>query len=315
MATGILSIAFDLAGWESLSLALLAVGGVCFVTLVGLFALRLATDPPRVWHEAHDVGGLTSVAATGVLGTRVELLGWPAVHLVLWALALGMWLVLMPIVATRWPGRGQGTGSHFLVTVATQAIAILAATLVLREGGGWLVAVAVGFLFFGLALYAVALVAFAPRELLVGHGDHWIAGGALVISALAVAQVIRAIEASGSLAGLEQALRDLDLALWSLAMLWLAVLVACEIACLRLRYHPQRWATVFPLGMYAAMSLVTGEVERIGAIVDLGRVLVWIAFASWCLAALGLARRVRQVLADASPPAHGPPLAAPGRSS
>jgi tellurite resistance protein TehA-like permease len=298
MATGIVSIALHLTGWRTLSVALLAVAAVCWLALAALFALRVVNDLPRVRVEARDVAGLTSVAATGVLGTRLDLAGWPVAAVVFWAIALGIWLVLMPLVPRDWPQ--ATTGSHFLVVVATQAVAILGAVVTWRHGVQGLVPAAFAFLCLGLVLYGVVLARFPLHELLTGEGDQWIAGGAAVISGLAAATLVEAVRESGELAGLEHPLQMLDLALWSLSMLWLVVLVSSEVLRPRLGYHALRWATVFPLGMYAAMSFLTGTVEGIGAFREIGRWLAWIAFATWCLAALGLLRRARWLLGSAA---------------
>jgi tellurite resistance protein TehA-like permease len=298
MATGIVSIAFYLTGWRTLSVALLVVAAACWLVLAVLFALRLVNDLPRVRVEARDVAGLTSVAATGVLGTRLDLAGWPVSAVVFCVIALAVGLVLMPLVPRDWPQ--ATTGSHFLVVVATQAVAILAAVVTWRHGIQGLVPVAFALLCLGLVLYGVVLARFPPRELLTALGDHWVAGGASVISALAAATLVEAIRASGELAGLEHPLQLLDLALWSLSMLWLVVLAVAEALRPRVGYHALRWATVFPLGMYAAMSFVTGTVEGVGAFRELARWLVWIAFAAWCLAALGLFRRARWLIGSAT---------------
>lgn len=294
MATGIVSIALHLTGWRTLSSVLLVVAAACWLVLAGLFAFRLVTDLPRIRADARDVGSLTSVAAAGVLGTRADLAGFPGAAIALWTIAFALWLALMPFAARGWPR--STTGSHFLVVVATQAITILAAVVTWRHGVAGFVPVAVAFLCLGLVLYGVVLARFRPRELLTGLGDHWVAGGAAVISGLAAATLVEAVRRSGELQGLEHPLELLDLSLWSFSMLWLVVLTASEVVRPRLRYHPLRWATVFPLGMYAAMSFLTGTVEDVGAFREIGRWLVWVAFAAWCLAALGLLRRVRRLL-------------------
>jgi Voltage-dependent anion channel len=51
------------------------------------------------------------------------------------------------------------------------------------------------------------------------------------------------------------------LVIWCLAMAWLFPLVSCEILRPRLRYDVRRWATVFPLGTYAACSFAVGQEE------------------------------------------------------
>ena len=63
-------------------------------------------------------------------------------------------------------------------------------------------------------------------------------------------------------------------------------LVTGEVLRPRLTYDVRRWATVFPLGMYAACSLATGQVTGITGIADFGQVWTWVAF-TVCLLALG----------------------------
>lgn len=68
------------------------------------------------------------------------------------------------------------------------------------------------------------------------------------------------------------------LVLWCLAMVWLLPLISCEILRPRLRYDVRRWATVFPLGMYATCSFITGEVVGLAAITGFGHAWTWVAF-------------------------------------
>jgi tellurite resistance protein TehA-like permease len=58
----------------------------------------------------------------------------------------------------------------------------------------------------------------------------------------------------------------------------------------------RRWATVFPLGMYAACSLATGQVTGITGIADFGQVWTWVAFTVSLLALGGLLRHSWPVL-------------------
>jgi tellurite resistance protein TehA-like permease len=53
----------------------------------------------------------------------------------------------------------------------------------------------------------------------------------------------------------------------------------------RSSYDPRRWGTVFPLGMYAAMSYAVGRAEGRPAIVTFARDWTWVALAVWALVA------------------------------
>jgi tellurite resistance protein TehA-like permease len=82
--------------------------------------------------------------------------------------------------------------------------------------------------------------------------------------------------------------------LWIAAMAWLALLVAAELRWPRRGYSPARWATAFPVGMYAACSFVTGTALGLGGITAFARVWVWIALIIWCSVVLGALRGAAQ---------------------
>ena len=141
-------------------------------------------------------------------------------------------------------------------------------------------------------MYVFTAVPFDLRELVTGHGDHWVAGGALAISALAAGKVTEAAAALGQFSGQHQILTTSTLVLWCLAMVWLLPLVAGEGIRPRLTYDVRRWATVFPLGMYAACSLTVGQVTGISAITSFGRVWTWVALAAAVTAIAATARKL-----------------------
>jgi tellurite resistance protein TehA-like permease len=148
----------------------------------------------------------------------------------------------------------------------------------------------------GLVFYVFTAARFDLHELLTGHGDHWVAGGALAISALAASKITEAAGALGQFSKQHQVLTASTLVLWCLAMVWLFPLVIGEVRRPRLNYEVGRWATVFPLGMYAACSFATGQVTGISGIADFGRAWTWVAFTVGLLALAGLFRRSWQGL-------------------
>ena len=116
----------------------------------------------------------------------------------------------------------------------------------------------------GLCFYVFVICRFDLRQLAVGHGDHWITGGALAISTLAAGKLLAGAKALAILGGGGGVLKDVALALWVLTMLWLPVLLLAEVLRPRLSYDLQRWSTVFPFGMYAAASFVVGAAAPAG---------------------------------------------------
>ncbi|MDX6765048.1 hypothetical protein SIN09_38120, partial [Streptomyces sp. F8] len=107
---------------------------------------------------------------------------------------------------------------------------------------------------------------------------HWVAGGALSISALAGSRLTASPVWSGPA---HTALRTVTLVALALSLVWYVVLLAAELRHPRPRYDIRRWATVFPLGMTATACLSVAGPAGIAWLVPLGEVLLWIAVAAW----------------------------------
>ena len=219
---------------------------------------------------------------------------YPAAAAALLAVSGVCWALLVVPVLRHW--KTPTAGISFVLSAATEAIAVLGAVLAVSHHADWLVSAAAAAVVLGLGFYVFTAAQFDRRQLVTGHGDHWLAGGALAISALAAGHVTQAAASLGQLGDLHQVLTTSTVVLWCLAMVWLLPLVACEILRPRLVYDVRRWATVLSLGLYAACSFITGEVADITAITDFGHAWTWIAFTGWLLALAGLLRHSWTVL-------------------
>ncbi|CAM5551298.1 tellurite resistance/C4-dicarboxylate transporter family protein [Streptomyces tanashiensis] len=284
LATGILSVGLHLTGFEGVSVVTLCLATALWLLLAFDFSTLLLGDLRRWAATADTPPALTAVAATTVLGARFELLGLTPVAVAFLVLASAVWPVLLATVLLHLARRAPGAA--FLVCVATQGLAVLS-VLLAPETGDWLARVALVLFLLGLVLYADALARFDVRQVVTGAGDHWIAGGAMAISALAGSKLLTSGAWSG---GAETALRRTTFVLLALDLTWYAVLLCGEFAHRRLRYDVLRWATVFPLGMTAVASLSTAAATGVDWLGTLGRVLLWIAVAAWLLTAYGLIR-------------------------
>ncbi|MFI0896257.1 tellurite resistance/C4-dicarboxylate transporter family protein [Streptomyces sp. NPDC020983] len=287
MATGIVSIGLHLTGRDVLSEVFLTVTAALWVLLAVAFAVRLAADRSGWIAASANPPALTAVAATCVLGTRLSLLGAQRTALAL--LALGAvawpWLLLSVLRHLRRPA----PGAAFLVCVATEGLAVLAATLASAGQGDWLAWAALAACLLGVVLYAEALRRFDLGQVLTGSGDHWIAAGALAISALAASKLTASPVWTGAGHG---ALRVLTFVLLGLDLAWYAVLAVCEVLRPRPHYDLRRWSTVFPLGMSAVACLSTAQAGHVRQLHGTGTVLLWIALAAWLLVAAGFAAHV-----------------------
>ncbi|WP_254047476.1 tellurite resistance/C4-dicarboxylate transporter family protein [Streptomyces aureus] len=299
MATGILSVGLSLTGFEVVSVVALWLATALWLLLALGFSALLLGDRRRWEATADTPPALTAVAATTVLGVRFELLGLTPVAVSLLVLAAVVWPVTMVAVLRHLPRRAPG--AVFLICVATQGLAVLCAVLA-PEAGDWLARVALGLFLLGLVWYVDALVRFDLRQVVTGAGDHWIAGGALAISALAGSKLL----ASGVWSdGAATSLRTTTLVLTALDLAWYAVLLCGELARPRLGYDVRRWATVFPLGMTAVASLSVAAATGVGWLETWGRVLLWIAVAVWLPTSYGFAHSLMGHARGSASPAAG----------
>ncbi|MFD3543234.1 hypothetical protein ACFWUQ_27565 [Streptomyces sp. NPDC058662] len=301
MAAGIISVGLHLVGREALSLAALVLAAALWLVLAADFTARLTGDRRRFRAEAYTPAALTAVAATTVLGTRLAMLGWRNAAAALLVVSAALWPGLLVAVVRHWRRRMPGVA--FLGCVATQGLAVLAAVLATPGGPDPLARAASAAFCLGLLLYAAALVRFDPQEVVRGAGDHWVAGGALSISALAGSKLLASPVWTG---GAHTVLRIATLALLTGSLAWYAVLLYAELRHPRTRYDIRRWATVFPLGMTAVACLSATEPAGVGWLRPLGEVLLWVAVGAWLLtfAAFLLARRtaLRRTPAHVAPP-------------
>lgn len=289
MGTGIVSVALGYDGDRVPSRLLLGVAALVWVALVAVVADHALRDRARLIRDARGAAALTAVAATAVLGSKFTDLGWSAVGAAFLALAGVAWLALIGPALCRWPG--QSTGGTFLLTVSTQSLGVLAAAVAARERAPWLEYLATGLVVAGVLLYALVLARFDGRQLLDGRGDQWVCGGALAITTLALAQISLTAQALGVIGGGGSTLSDLALAAWVGAVSWLPGLVLTEALRPRPSYRTERWATVFPLGMYAVCSFTLASATGLPWLREFATAWTWLAVVVWAATGAGLVRQ------------------------
>ena len=339
MATGIVSVAAfeEQAQARALStlselLAWLAAGA--YALLVLLIAADLARGAERLRRDLAtppaSFESLTFAAASGVLSVRMLLADRRVVAAVLGLVAVAGWLGLGGVawasLARRPSGRlaRAARGSWLLAAVATQSLAVLAASAAQPgsdaspsavSGGAWaslLLAAALGWWLAGMVLYGLLAVPIWDRLLAALRGapwawfdaDDWITMGALAITALAGTQIVvaaRVVPAARTiLGGLGPAAAALAMPAWAAASGWILPLAALHLRCIapavvrrgRRRVARGRapwWAAVFPLGMYAVASHALAAAFGLAALEALARVFVWIAVAAWLTTGLSVA--------------------------
>jgi hypothetical protein len=108
-----------------------------WLLLVLLSSARAWSQRERFIQDIANPAALTAIAATGVVGTRLVLASWDVLGITLLIFAAGIWLALVPYVLRRW--RTPTIGVSFLLTVATESLALLTATIAESEREPWLV--------------------------------------------------------------------------------------------------------------------------------------------------------------------------------
>jgi tellurite resistance protein TehA-like permease len=316
MGTGIVSIALSLDGHETTSRVLLVLDAVIWVALAVLLPARAARDHQRFRSDVRTPAALTSAAGTAVLGTRLTVLGWGWAGVALLVIALVLWAALLGPVLTHWST--PTVGASLLLTVSTESLAVLAATLASADHAHWLLVAAIAPFGLGLAFYVFVIARFDLRQLAVGRGDHWITGGALAISTLAAGKITAGAKALAILGGGGGTLQSVSLGLWALTMLWLPVLLLAEALRPRPGYDVRRWSTVFPVGMYAACSFAVGQAAPASAITSFARAWVWVALMVWPIVFAAMLRDGLRVVRGKHPlldPPHIDELARSRRSA
>ena len=316
MATAVVSIAARNAGVEALSIGLLWAAIAAFVSLAVL-DLWLVRHPLAMLRRAGQPGqgfhALGFVADGCVLGVRIAGSGAAARTIATVFLAVGsvLWLLILAAVAVEHGRRGgaRPRGEWLLTVVATEGLAILAARIAHLEHVPALHVGATAMWIAGGFAYVIVGYLLAHRAAEPGFGladitpDWWIVMGAPAIWCAAAVAVTGAHP--GTTGG------GVAIVAWGLASLMLILIASADALRARrfgVRFTPERWTMVFPLGMYGVASWALGGSLHAGWLSELGRLWLAVAFGAWAAVAFG---ELRHLLIGVRPRTTAPP--APGR--
>jgi tellurite resistance protein TehA-like permease len=324
MATGAVSLAAQLTGLPRVARVLLVANVAFYAALATMLSARIAFWFGRVTADLSDhargPGFLTVVAATCILGKQLLLIANVApAALALWMVGALIWSALpyaflvAVVVRHRKPAMGQGFGgAWFLMVVATESVSSLGAWLApsLRTWEHDALFFALTIHLVGAALYLVIVVFIfyrliflrLPAEALTP--PYWIAMGAVAIIALAGTSLILHADRWAVLGDLLPFLKGLTLLFWALAT-WLIPLLVALFSWrhlwrgVALRYEPQCWQIVFPLGMYAVCTVQIGRAIGVPRLAVVSHVFLAVALAGWTVALLGLSHRLGHIAISA----------------
>ena len=317
MATGIVSIAVNRAGFPILAYVLFILNFVAYPVLLGLFIRRAVLHGKLVAvdlvNHAKAPGFFTMVAGPCVLGNQFLLIiDQPRVAATLLAIGFAFWLALSYLMlpaligAKEKPPPERGlSGAWLLVVVGTQAISVSLSLLAPRAASLTEPALfaALAFWLAGGMIYLWIISQIFHRILFLplAAGDltppYWINMGAMAIATLAGARLVGVSSHSPLLEDLLPFLKGMTLLFWSTATWWIPVLLVLGAwrhvsQHVPLAYDHGYWAMVFPLGMYTACSYAIVDVLRLPYLSAIPNAFVWLALGAWSAAFAGLVRRV-----------------------
>ncbi|MBI3909894.1 MAG: tellurite resistance/C4-dicarboxylate transporter family protein [Armatimonadetes bacterium] len=313
MATGIVSNAFFLLGYQCISQLLLWVNLVAYPTLIAATVMRLARFRAELWADLTNPEWVftffTFVAGSNVLGVQLFLRGYQSPALALWLIALVVWLILgyfsfsVLTFARPRPGIEVVHGGWLIAIVATQSIVLLGTLLApgmeslttvafLGVHSLWGVGVALYGIFIIFIVYRLFFVRLDPADL---TPVYWVIMGAAAISANAGAAIIRSAPSVPFLTALRPFVEGATLSLWAWSTWWIPLLVVFgvwrHLVCrVPLTYHPAYWSMVFPLGMYAVATYRLSLAAELEGLKVIPQVMAWVALSAWGVTMLGLLR-------------------------
>lgn len=313
MATGIISVAAHLLGMSLPARALLAVNLVAYPVLCALLLIRLLRFFPRVWADITDhargPGFFTTVAGTCVLGSQLVIVaGRHEAAGVLWLVGLLLWAVVMytffaaVTVRENKPLLETGlNGAWLIAAVATQSVSVLGTLL-----SGHFEWYREALLFFTLCMFLVGCMLYLLLITLIFYRftfvnltsatltpPYWINMGAVAITTLAGARLLLAAPEMSLLAEVAPFVKGFTLFFWAAGTWWIPLLFVLGFwrhvyKRFPLRYDPQYWGMVFPLGMYTVCTFQLAKAINFEPLLWIPRYFIYLALAAWLAAFAGL---------------------------
>ena len=315
MATGIVALSAHLHGMPDVAAVLFWLNALFLAGLVAATVARALLHPREMAADLRShgrgVGFFTMVAAAAVFGAELDLQrGEVRLAAVFWAIAgfLSLFMtygLLAALMAkAEKPRLADGlNGGWLVIVVAPQSVAIL--TVSIGANGVfagleqplmflaltlWLSGGALYLWLMALIFYRYAFVPMAPHDF---APPDWINMGAVAISALAGAALVRHADLSPVIVDIAPFAKGITLFFWAIATWWIPMLVVLGswryvLSGLPIGYGTLDWGGVFPLGMYSVSTLALTEILQAPFLAHVSMAFAVVALVAWLLTFLGL---------------------------
>ena len=313
MATGIVSIAAYNFSFFTIAHLLFYFNIGFYLYLVILFFARMVIYPGKFMADAGDhaksPGLLTFVAGTCVLGSQFVIIAenYP-IATTLFYIGTAVWFFLIYMVFTVFtvkkvkPSINEAiSGLWLLIIVSTQSVSILAALLV-----GYLPFATANVLFFSLIMFLCGCMFYIIIITLIVYRmsffsmkaeefapPYWINMGAVAISTLAGSTLMLKANNWHFIIEILPFLKGFTLFFWAIGTWWIPLIVILGIwrhifRQLPLKYHPQYWGMIFPLGMYTVCTVKLSQALELKFLMFIPSFFVYIALVAWVIVVVSM---------------------------
>lgn len=306
MATGIVSIASYNLNFIFIGHLLLYFNVASYLFLTVLYILRMVLYPKNFMADAKDLakspGFLTYVAGTCVLGSQlIVIVGNYTIASLLFYLGTAAWLFLIYATFTvitvnknKPPINEAISGVWLLIIVSTQSVSVLASqltghipfnteyllffSLVMFLCGCMFYIIIITLIVYRMSFFNMRAEEFAPA--------YWINMGAVAISTLAGSLLIQSAQQWSFINEILPFLKGFTLFFWAIGSWWIPLIVILGVwrhvfKQLPLKYHPQYWGMIFPMGMYTACTIKLSQALDLPFLMSIPSFFIYIALAAW----------------------------------